>query len=1169
MADTDQQTDAERRAREIQALRDSGIFDAAWYAARNADLAHAGGDPHEHYVDIGWKQGRAPNFYLDPDYYRQNNEDIRSAGFDPVLHYLLHGDAEGRRPGPFFDTGWYRARYNLEAQDRALPHYLLNRHHGATPIPEFDAEFYLATYRDVARAGADPFEHYVTIGWQEGREPSAEFESRYYVKRHMGGHATEPPLLHWLRHRHEPGVHPTMPRETPTVPREVKRHSRPGEDFEDFRPLPDTAKPRAKVLAYYLPQFHAIAENDAWWGAGFTEWTNLARGLPRFAGHYQPRIPRDLGHYNLGGPDAGAAVMRRQIEMAKRGGVHGWIFYWYWFNGHRLLEKPVEAFLKDRSLDMPFALMWANENWTRRWDGAANDVLMSQDYRPEEEGALIAELARHFADPRYIRVKGRPVVMMYRASLVPETKAAVAGWRARFKEEHGEDPVFVMAQSFDDEDPIPLGFDAAIEFPPHKLAKRTTPISASLDYLDPDFTGTVFSFDEVVRASLDEPEPAYPLIKCAVPGWDNDPRKQGNGTVVIHGARPASYEAWLAELVERATRTPFFGEPMVCVNAWNEWCEGAYLEPDLHYGSAFLNATARAVVGQPAADAPALLVCAADAEEEESARLMLGMLGAIARRTGLRMEVLLLAGGPLEAEYARLGRLSVAADMAAADAALAAARAGGARRAVMTLGAAARLAGPAAQRDIGTTILLAEMPGEIRARELQPGLRALRHAGAIVAPAAAVVSAVAQEFGLPARPVAEVVEPGLPDPPAFDPAARAALRAELGIAPEARLLLGAGPGDLRNGLDLFLQLFRRLRARDAGLRAIWVGALDPSLRAWMGAELAGAGRDGLKLVEHLAAPGALLSAADAFALTAREAAFPVVVQEALSTGLPVLAFAGAGGGAALAGMFGGSAVPVGDVEAMAEAAAALLATPPDAAARAARHAQVLARFDSAAATGGMLARLMPDLPDVAVVVPGAGAGRLLATRLDSVFWQDLPLREVVVLDEPADSRVAAGAREAAARWRRALRLVGAPAGQGAARAALAATDALYIWTHDIEVAPVGGFLRRALAALAEAPGAGCAVAGGAMLWRRAALEGAASRPGASLAELAAGASPVAVAVPVIRHAPPPPPPPPPPAAPSAPPAPARPKPVAKLPPARSGKHAKPGKAPPPGRNRGR
>ncbi len=237
------------QAGQLHLLWESGIFDGAWYAAHNADVAHGGVDPAGHYVERGWREGRRPCFYFDPAWYLAAHGDVAAAGMDALTHYAMHGDLEGRRAGPHFDTGWYRGRYDLAPTERALAHYLGNRTMGVAPIPDFDAEFYLSTYRDVARAGVDPFEHYVTLGWQEGREPSADFDSRYYVKRHMGGAAQEAPLLHYLAHRHEAGVAARMPQETPTIPREVKRNTRPSEDFELLVPLPEGAKPRAKVLA--------------------------------------------------------------------------------------------------------------------------------------------------------------------------------------------------------------------------------------------------------------------------------------------------------------------------------------------------------------------------------------------------------------------------------------------------------------------------------------------------------------------------------------------------------------------------------------------------------------------------------------------------------------------------------------------------------------------------------------------------------------------------------------------------------------------------------------------------------------------------------------------------------------------------------------------------------
>ena len=272
-----------------------------------------------------------------------------------------------------------------------------------------------------------------------------------------------------------------------------------------------------------------------------------------------------------------------------------------------------ERFLDDRSIDIPFSLMWANENWTRRWDGAESEVLISQDYRPDDDEKMAAEFARHFQDPRYIRVQGRPLLMIYRPGLIPEPARTVSRWREIFKTQHGEDPILIMAQSFTDIDPMPYGMDGAIEFPPHKLTQHMPPINASLEYLDSEFTGHVYSYDEVVRTSLDEPAPTYPLIKTAVPSWDNDARRQGTG-LCITGSSPAKYEHWLGRLGEIARKKPFFGEPIVCVNAWNEWCEGTYLEPDLHYGSAYLNATARAVAGLSRRTAvPRLLLIGHDA----------------------------------------------------------------------------------------------------------------------------------------------------------------------------------------------------------------------------------------------------------------------------------------------------------------------------------------------------------------------------------------------------------------------------------------------------------------------------------------------------------------------------------------------------------------------------
>jgi hypothetical protein len=270
------------------------------------------------------------------------------------------------------------------------------------------------------------------------------------------------------------------------------------------------------------------------------------------------------------------------------------------------LEKPLEQFLAAPDVDIAFCLMWANENWTRRWDGADSEVLIAQTYEEHDEPRRCAEFVRHFRDPRYIRLEGRPLLMVYRASLIPECARTIARWRRIFSEDFGENPIFVMAQCFDDVDPAPLGFDAAVEFPPHKLTKGLPQIYDSLDIFDDHFEADVFAYDDLTKASL-AVTADYPLIKTVVPHWDNDARRQGQGLTLV-GSTPIKYERWLSELLARARARPTFGQPVVCINAWNEWSEGAYLEPDAHFGWAYLNATARAIYDEPRHKAQILVV---------------------------------------------------------------------------------------------------------------------------------------------------------------------------------------------------------------------------------------------------------------------------------------------------------------------------------------------------------------------------------------------------------------------------------------------------------------------------------------------------------------------------------------------------------------------------------
>jgi hypothetical protein len=437
----------------------------------------------------------------------------------------------------------------------------------------FDSGSYLAANPDIAAAGLHPLVHYIEHGAREGRP-------------------LHPPTRKVRAQRPSDDAFRLS-----TTADEVRRWMQPGPEFEEFDPqIAAKASPRAKVIAYYLPQFHSIPENDEWWGDGFTEWSNLARGLPRFVGHYQPRVPRDLGFYDLGNP----ATLARQIDLARAAGIFGFSFYYYWFDGKRLLERPVERFLADSSLDFPFCLMWANENWTRRWDGQDQEILIGQTYDPSQDAALVDDLQRHFADPRYIRLEGRPLLLLYRVDCIPDPTDRIDRWRELWRSRHGEEPLIFMAQAFGTTDPRTFGLDGAFEFPPHKVTVGLPELNSDLTILDPAFRGRALEYGDVVAAALEEPAAEYPLVRTATPSWDNDARRQGAlHQVTLVESTPASYERWLRALADRAAQQPIFGEPLVFINAWNEWAEAAYLEPDLHFGAAYLNATARALCTPP------------------------------------------------------------------------------------------------------------------------------------------------------------------------------------------------------------------------------------------------------------------------------------------------------------------------------------------------------------------------------------------------------------------------------------------------------------------------------------------------------------------------------------------------------------------------------------------
>jgi len=345
-----------------------------------------------------------------------------------------------------------------------------------------------------------------------------------------------------------------------------------------------------RLIAFYLPQFHPVAENDRWWGPGFTDWRNVVRAAPLFEGHYQPRLPGELGFYDLRIDE----VRRKQVELARSHGIHGFCYYYYWFNGRRILERPLDRYVADRTIDFPFCICWANENWSRRWDGGNSEVLLVQEHDTASDMKFIRDVIPLFRDPRYIRVNGLPLLVLYRADLLKNPAATAAGWREECEKAGLPGIHLCAAQTFEVSDPRRYGFDSACEFPPHRHAVGH--ITHDLPGLPKDFKGWVCDYEMVARHSLTAPVPDYTLYRGLFPSWDNSARKRDQA-LIFHNAEPGRYEYWLRGLVEY-TRQHLVGEQrLIFINAWNEWAEGAHLEPDLKYGPAYLEATLRALSG--------------------------------------------------------------------------------------------------------------------------------------------------------------------------------------------------------------------------------------------------------------------------------------------------------------------------------------------------------------------------------------------------------------------------------------------------------------------------------------------------------------------------------------------------------------------------------------------
>jgi len=339
--------------------------------------------------------------------------------------------------------------------------------------------------------------------------------------------------------------------------------------MDELRKGVETVMPHdrlARLIAFHLPQFHSIPENDAWWGKGFTEWDSVRGGKPLFDGHYQPHEPGELGYYDLND----VAVLEKQAQLALQYGLEGFCFYYYWFDGKRLLEKPVDQLLAHPEINLPFCLCWANENWTRRWDGGEKEILIRQSYSPENNQRFAQDLLPYLRAPRYLRVNGKPLVLVYRADIIPDLPTTIAAWRSTWRTEGIGEAYLVCVESFTARNPQNDGFDAACEFFPHQLDfSQLSPDKRPDHPSDPQ--ANVADYNKLVTFAEARTQPGYKRFRGVIPSWDNAARRRKGGATLFVNATPGRYESWLQNTIRQTLIERDGDERLIFINAWNEW----------------------------------------------------------------------------------------------------------------------------------------------------------------------------------------------------------------------------------------------------------------------------------------------------------------------------------------------------------------------------------------------------------------------------------------------------------------------------------------------------------------------------------------------------------------------------------------------------------------------
>jgi len=873
----------------------------------------------------------------------------------------------------------------------------------SAPLREaFDAEYYFHLYPDIKEAGVDPFEHYIGTGWREGRNPNSWFDPSYYLKKYSDiKDAGIEPLTHYIYTGQYEGRQPCHVNELSenSYFSYLNKQNINNVYKTPFLVYQDNGRLQTdiRLIAWYLPQYHPIPINDSMWGLGFTEWNNVSKALPQYENHYQPRLPGELGYYDLRLID----VQKRQIELAKNYGLHGFCYHYYWFDGKKIMDTPLQQVIDNPELDFPFCINWANENWTKKWDGLDKDVFLCQNHSADDDLAFLESIQSILTDRRYIKVAGKPLLMLYRPKLFPNINDTVMRWREHARKIGIGELYLVMTHSFEHIDPTSLGFDAAVDFAPNNF--RADNITADQLYFNPDFSGNTYDYASLLKYAKLYVEPEFTKFRSLCPSWDNEARKPGTSTS-FHGSTPEKYERWLAYLIEHTRRYRVGDEKLIFVNAWNEWAEGAYLEPDRKFGYAYLAATYNALRDDVCHKK--IILISHDAYYHGAQFLALNIAKMLKEYFNYSIQVLLCGEGGLIPDFEQVATTHhfYSLSQSEREDLILNLYQQGYSKAIANTSVVGDLVELLSVHNIEVLSLIHEMKSTINHYQLEDSISKIsKHAKSIVFPA----EVVKQDFLRFSNvdPAKISIHPqGLFRHNRFKynkSEARLKLINELQISEEAKIVLNLAYGDSRKGIDLFVDTGITAILLNKNIHFLWVGHYEAELYDMLKAKILAAGCEqnfhfvGLQNdIDHY------YSGSNLFFLTSREDPFPSVILDAMNVGLPVLAFQNAGGFVELIARGCGLLVAIDDSHAINEKLDTLLFDMDLSSSISEQSQQIIAdEFCFIHYLFDLLRLLDEDIQKVSVVIPNYNYEIFIKDRIDSVLNQSYPLYEIIYLDD--------------------------------------------------------------------------------------------------------------------------------------------------------------------------